>query len=132
MDSPGQNKETEVTEDSVVRPARFTSHALAEVRKFKFLPVFCYSAVLLDISLGGFKLEFTGDVQATPGSQYWLSIPLSPLGIYAPSRLMCRAEVRWFDSKRHRIGGVFMEISKKEQLIIEQIIDSLRKRGALK
>lgn len=129
MDHPGKNEEVV---DDVVRPARFTSHALAEVRKFKYLPFLCHSAVLLDISLGGFKLEFTGEVNATPGSQYWLSIPLSPLGIYAPSRLMCRAEVRWFDARRHRIGGVFMEITKKDQLIIEQIIDSLRKRGALK
>jgi hypothetical protein len=119
-------------DDSLVRPARFTSHALAEVRKFKHLPFFCHSAVLLDISLGGFKLEFTGEAMTKPGEQYWLSIPLSPLGIYAPSRLICRSEVRWFDDKRHRIGGVFMEATKKDQMIIEQIIDSLRKRGALK
>ena len=119
-------------DDSLIRPARFTSHALAEVRKFKHLPFFCHSAVLLDISLGGFKLEFTGEVMTKPGEQYWLSIPLSPLGIYAPPRLIYRSEVRWFDDKRHRIGGVFMEATKKDHLIIEQIIDSLRKRGALK
>jgi hypothetical protein len=118
--------------DAIVRPARFTSHALAEVKKFKHLPFMCHSAVLLDISLGGFKLEFTGEVNTKPGQQYWLSIPLSPLGIYAPSKLVCRSEVRWFDDKRHRIGGVFMEITKKDKLIIEQIIDSLRKRGTLK
>ena len=66
------------------RAHRYISHALVEVRRFKLLPFFCDSAVLLDISASGFKLEFTGEVKVSPGNQYWLNIPLSPLGIYAP------------------------------------------------
>jgi len=127
-----QNLAKNQQNSSTARPARFTSHALVEVHRFKNLPLFRHSAVLLDISTGGFKLEFTGEVQATAGKRYWLSIPLSPLGIFAPTRLVCRVEVRWFDAERYRIGGVFMEITKKEQLIIEQVIESLRRRGALK
>lgn len=107
------------------RPVRITSHALIDVRKYKYLPLACFSAVLLDISLAGFKLEFTGEVQATPGKQYWLNIPLRPLGIYSPRRLLCHIECRWFDEKRFRIGGVFMDLNKTERLIVEQIIETL-------
>jgi hypothetical protein len=111
------------------RPTRVTSHALVEVRRFKHLPFFAQSAVLLDISLGGFKIEFTGETQVKPGTQCWLSIPLRPLGIYSPERLVCQAECRWFDSHRYRVGGVFMSLTKTERLIIEQILDALKERG---
>lgn len=111
------------------RPARITSHALVEVRKFKHLPFFAQSAVLLDISLAGFKLEFTGETTVKPGTQYWLSIPLRPLGIYSPERLICQGECRWFDSQRFRIGGVFMALSKTERLIVEQVLGALKERG---
>ena len=115
------------------RAQRYISHALVEVRRFKILPFFCDSAVLLDISVGGFKLEFTGEVQVAPGNQYWLSIPLSPLGIYAPKRLNCRCECRWFDDTRYRIGGTFIDLSKTDQMLIEQIVSSLKKpRPAIK
>ncbi len=113
------------------RPTRVTSHALVEVRKFKSLPFFCHSAVLLDISTGGFKLEFTGEVRSKPGSQYWLNVPLQPLGIYSPAYLMCKCEVRWFDDQRFRIGGVFMNATKTDRMIIEQVVDVLKNKGAL-
>jgi hypothetical protein len=118
-------------DSNLKRDDRFTSHALVEVRKFKLLPFFCNSAVLLDISLAGFKLEFTSEIVAKPGDQYWLHIPLSPLGIYSPSRLICRAEVRWFDEQRFRIGGVFVSLSKNDRMIVEQVISSLKAKGAI-
>jgi hypothetical protein len=114
-----------------IRGQRHTSHALVELRKFKYLPFKIYSAVLLDISLGGFMLEFTGEVNAAPGESFWLQIPLAPLGIYSPTKLMCRAECRWFDPKKYRIGGVFMRLDKTEQHVIEQALDTLQKRGGL-
>ncbi len=113
------------------RQERVLSHALVEVRRFKHLPFSCHSAVLLDISLSGFKLEFTGEFRAEPGKQYWLHIPLAPLGIYAPKRIMCKVECRWFDEKRFRIGGVFMGMSKTETLLIEQTIETLKSNGRL-
>jgi hypothetical protein len=113
------------------RAQRYISHALVEVRRFRILPFFCYSAVLLDISVGGFKLEFTGEIEVAPGNQYWLNIPLSPLGIYAPKRLMCRCECRWFDSSRFRMGGTFVDLSKTDHLLIEQVVSSLKSRGQL-
>ncbi len=113
------------------RAQRYVSHALVEVKRFKYLPFFCDSAVLLDISVGGFKIEFTAEVQVAPGNQYWLSIPLSPLGIYAPKKLLCKCECRWFDETRYRIGGTFIDLSKTDRMLIEQIVSSLKSRGQL-
>ncbi|MGE0171583.1 MAG: PilZ domain-containing protein [Oligoflexales bacterium] len=113
------------------RQERIISHALVEVRKYRFLPFSCYSAVLLDISLNGFKLEFTSEVTLSPSRQYWLSIPLSPLGIYAPKKLLCKCECRWFDGKRYRIGGVFLNLTKTQKMIVEQAIESLKSRKSI-
>lgn len=113
------------------RAQRYISHALVEVKRYKHLPLFCYSAVLLDISVGGFKLEFTGEIEVAPGNQYWLNIPLSPLGIYAPKRLLCKCECRWFDKSRFRMGGTFAELTKTDHLLIEQVVSSLKSRGQL-
>ena len=115
--------------DHILRQVRFASHALVEIRRFRHLPFGIHSAVLLDISLGGFKFEFTDEVPAKPGQQFWIAIPLAPLGIYAPGRLLVRGECRWFDQKKYRIGGVFMDVSKTDRLILEQVIETLKQRG---
>jgi hypothetical protein len=119
------------TDERNPRQNRYPSHALVEIRKFKRLPLKIHSAVLLDISLGGFKVEYTSDVTTKPGDTLWISIPLGPLGIYAPSKLTCKVECRWFDGKRFRIGGVFMELSKTERHIIDQVVETLKSRGAI-
>jgi hypothetical protein len=125
------SKSSDAKHQRVNREERYLSHALVEFRKFKYLPFGIHSAVLLDISLGGFKMEFTGETTVEAGQQFWLHIPLTPLGIYSAARLMCRGECRWFDSQRYRVGGVFTELTKTERLIIDQVIDTLRQRGAL-
>lgn len=122
------NRNPDPDSQNGIRADRFTSHALVEVRKFKKLPLFCHSAVLLDLSLSGFKIEFTSEVKAEPGERYWLNIPLGPLGIYAPKKILVQAESRWFDQQRCRIGGVFLELSKREKIILEQIIESINNR----
>lgn len=116
---------------NIARENRYPSHALVEVCKFKHLPFGIHSAVLLDISQSGFKAEFTTEVRVRPGTKYWLSIPLTPLGIFAPARLLCRGECRWFDEKKFRIGGTFAELDKTDRHILEQVIETLRERGAL-
>jgi hypothetical protein len=115
----------------VGRENRYASHALVELRKFKHLPFKIYSAVLLDISLGGFKAEFTGEVKARPGEAFWIHIPLTPLGIYAPTRILCRGECRWYDTKKFRVGGVFIDLTKTERHIIEQVVETMKARGSL-
>lgn len=113
------------------RSERFVSHALIEVRRFRLLPLFCESAVLLDLSIGGLKMEFTGTVAAKPGQRLWVVIPLAPLGIYAPRKWCANFECRWFDDNRLRIGGIFLGLSQFDQVLIEQIIANLRERGLL-
>jgi hypothetical protein len=117
--------------DLQTRPIRYASHTLVEVRRFKHLPFGINSAVLLDISLGGFKFEFTSETRSKPGQQFWISVPLAPMGIYAPSRLLLRGECRWFDAKNFRIGGVFTNIPKTDKLILEQVVETLKQRGVL-
>ena len=114
---------------AVARQPRYLSHAIVEIRKFKHLPFFAHSAVLLDISLSGYKVEFTGEVQVEAGQKFWVNIPLTPLGIYAPSRLVCRAECRWFDPKRYRIGGVFIDLSATDRQVIQHVVETLGSRG---
>lgn len=116
---------------STDRQNRYQSHALVEIRRFKHLPFGVHSAVLLDLSLGGFKAEFTGDVKAKPGDRFWLNILLSPLGIFAPTRLLCSVECRWFDDKRLRVGGVFTQLTKTDSHILEAVISVLKDRGGL-
>lgn len=111
------------------REERYTSHALVELRRFRYLPFGVKSAVLLDISPSGFKVELTGEQRVHAGDRFWLSVPLGPLGIYAPSKLMCKGECRWFDESRFRLGGVFMEITKTDRHVIDQIVESLIHRG---
>lgn len=111
------------------REPRFLSHALVEIRHFKSLPLFCHSAILLDISPGGFKLELTGESVVKNGQIFWLYIPLSPLGIYTPKCICCRSESRWFDERTFRMGGTFLQLSPYERTVIEQIIVGLSEKG---
>ena len=113
------------------RPERYVSHALVEVRRFKHLPLFVHSAILLDISIAGFKLEFTAEIKVNRGEIYWLHVPLTPLGIFAPKRIICQSEVRWFEEKNYRMGGVFINLSKTDRLIIDQAIETLRRQGII-
>lgn len=123
----------QTSDDPVIqnRAKRFLSHTLVELRQFKMLPIFCYSAVVLDISSGGFKLEFTGETVSVPGKRYWLHIPLAPLGISSPRTFSCLCECRWFDPKRFRMGGSFVNPSEHDVQLIEQIMNSIKTRGQL-
>jgi hypothetical protein len=114
---------------AIHRPERFTSHTLVEIRRFKSLPFLVQSAVLLDISLGGFKAEFTGESKTKKGQIFWISIPLTPLGIYAPSRLVILSQCRWFDLDHYRLGGVFVELEKSDKIILEQVIETIQSQS---
>ncbi len=121
-----KNPNKNVTE----RENRYISHALVEIRKFRHWPFGIKSAVLLDISLSGFKMEYTSEVTSKPGDQFWLNIPLNPLGIFSPSHLMIQGECRWFDKNRFRVGGIFLELTKNDKMIVEQIVETVRSRNA--
>ncbi|MEZ4744113.1 MAG: PilZ domain-containing protein [Bdellovibrionota bacterium] len=117
------------TVTEVDRQERFPSHALVEVKKFRWLPFGTQSAVLLDISERGFKIEFTGEATINPGDKFYLNIPLSPLGIQGPAKLYCQAECKWFDGDRFRFGGVFISLTATDISIISQIVETLKERS---
>lgn len=111
------------------RQERFISHALVEVRKFRWLPFGIHSAVLLDLSLMGFKIEFTGEFVARVQGKYWLNIPLAPLGIHSPARIICQTQAKWFDQRKYRMGGVFTHLDRPQRIIINQIVETLKDKG---
>lgn len=107
------------------REERYQSHSLVDIRPFKSLPFFAKSGVLLDLSFSGFKLDLTTQIRMKPGDRFWMIVPLSSLGIYAPKKLVIRAECRWYDPQKFRLGGLFIELSATERLILDQVINSL-------
>lgn len=113
----------------VDRQKRYQSHALVDFKKNRWLPIGIHSGVLLDLSMSGFKMEFTGEVKANSGSTYWISIPLSPLGILAPAKFNAKIKCRWFDQERYRIGGTFSNLSESDKLILQKVIEKLDERG---
>ena len=111
------------------RAQRHLSHALVEIARFRWWPFSTHSAILLDISLGGFKAEVTGKINIKAGDAVWFKIPLRPWGIYSPSRFVVEAEVRWVDAKRSRVGATFFDLTSSQQRILEQVIGALTSRG---
>lgn len=110
---------------TINRETRYTSHVLVELRRNKWWPFDVHSGVLLDLSMGGFKLELTGEKLVTTPSNYTISIPLSPLGIDHPRNFSARIETRWFDERKFRLGGIFSSLSEKDKTLLESLIDRL-------
>jgi len=121
--------ENETTNDQIDRRTRYTSHALIEVRRWRFWPFGVTSGVLLDMSVEGFKLEFTSDYKAKTLDRLWITLPLGPLGIIAPKRLSLPVEVRWFDGRTFRIGGVYLGLTSEQKNVIQKVVKSLKERG---
>jgi hypothetical protein len=113
---------------------RYESHALLEVRTSRWNPFAIESAILIDISWEGFKIEFVGSVKPIkPESWLRLSIPLSPFGIMHPQVLKLDAHTKWFDDRNSRCGGVFFHASDDDKVLIAKIIEVVEhKRKAAK
>lgn len=104
------------------RSLRHSAFSVIEVRKFKRLPFFCYSAVLLDISSTGCKIEFAGEHRIKVDEERWLYLPLAPLGFVQPNALCIKASCRWFIGDRYRSGWVFEEPSESMAALVERVI----------
>jgi hypothetical protein len=112
------------------RPERFISHALVEVRRFKHLPFFVQSGILLDMSTAGFKIELTASsAKIHQGQSMWLQMPMSPLGIRGLKDLLCKVDVKWYDEKAARLGGVFVDLDPLSRMLVEQIVSRLKENG---
>ncbi len=109
---------------SLRNKVRYESHALLEVRTSRWNPFAVESAVLIDLSWEGFKLEFVAPLKdIAPNSSLSLSIPLAPFGVMHPSVLKLKAETRWFDSRTFRCGGVLCYKNDEEKMIVGKIIE---------
>jgi len=111
--------------EPVQRFPRFQSHALVDVRTSRWNPFATSSAVLLDLSLEGFKVEFVNRLKLSVGQRVQLIVPLAPFQILSPSHLDLPVELKWFDEKALRAGGVFTQLSDIEGHTIEKLIDRL-------
>lgn len=106
---------------------RINTHTLAELKKYKWLPfVSTYSGVILDISLSGIKLAFSGAVDIKPHTVYTLKIPLIPLGLTHLKCFECAVEVKWFDKHNYRLGGLFIHLNEPQTELLNQIITALK------
>lgn len=110
------------------RAPRFPSHALIDVRLSKWNPFSKCSAVLLDMSVTGFKIQFVDPVEIKPNTRFAIIVPLEPFGILGGGRLYLRAEMRWYDADIKRAGGVFFNCTDHERLMIERILASVISR----
>jgi hypothetical protein len=114
------------SETNLGRLARVTSHALVDVKTNRWNPFSKLSAVLLDITLMGFKIEFIENVSIAKNSELSFNIPLAAFEINDHTTLKLRGHVKWFDPESMRAGGVFVAPQAREELILNQIIAFLR------
>ncbi len=105
------------------------SHALVELRRSKWWPLGVHSAVLLDISATGFKIEFTGKAACRAGDSFWMQIPLTPFAISSPQTITLKVLVKWFDAEKMRVGGVFESLDKSSDLYLGQIIERVKEQA---
>lgn len=108
----------------IAREERVASHALVELRRHKWWPFGVKSAVLLDVSSNGFKIEFTADTTCTTGEELLMEIPLTPFGIMSPRSLILAVQIMWFDQQKMRCGGVFKTKSAITTLFVRKIIEA--------
>lgn len=111
------------------RAKRIESHALVDVKTSVWNPLSVSSAVLLDLSWQGFKIEFVNPVKIKPGSRLTMTVPLSSFGILAPAKLKLKIQVKWYDPRMLRAGGIFEPESHEQDYLIQKIIDVLTLRG---
>lgn len=111
--------------DRVQRVQRFESHALVDVKTSRWNPFAHTSAVLLDLSTRGFKVEFISPVKLQPGHRAIVVIPLTPFQILSPGRLKLAVVVKWFDPHSQRAGGVFEKMTPADAYVLEKVIEKL-------
>jgi hypothetical protein len=120
------------SEKNLGRLARVTSHALVDVKTNRWNPFSKLSAVLLDVTLMGFKIEFIENVSLAKNSELSFLIPLAPFEIYEQVTLKLRGHIKWFDPDSMRAGGVFVAPQAREEQILNQIIAFLRAKERTK
>ena len=105
---------------------RHRTHVLAELKKYKWLPFFStYSGVVMDINGSGVKVAFSGEIDVKPHTLYTIRIPLSPLGLTEPRFFECSFEVKWFDTRNYRLGGLFVNLSEQQRSVLDSVVKAV-------
>ena len=104
------------------RSERVMSHALVELRRSNWWPFGVKSAVLLDLSQTGFKIELTGPADIELESVLLLTIPLRPFGVASPPSIQISVQVKWFQNTKQRLGGTFVNVNPSDKLFLDTII----------
>ena len=107
------------------RAPRFRSHALVDMRLSQWNPFSTVSAVLLDLSWQGFKVEFVNSIKLRPGAELAMIIPLAPFRIQSPSSIKMRVVVKWIDARNFRAGGIFVAQTDQHRHLIDTILLNL-------
>ena len=81
---------------------------------------------MLDISQHGLKIELKGSRVLKPAQAFWLRVKLSSFDIKVPRYLDTFVTCVWFSPETGTGGGVFADLSKDQEDIIERIIDYLK------
>ncbi len=115
-------------QSQVDRSERVMSHALVELRSNNWWPFGVKSAVLLDLSASGFKIELTGPAEIKLETIHLLTIPLRPFGLAAPSYIQTKVRIKWFQKDKMRIGGTFEHMKPSDTLFLERIIAFIKEQ----
>ena len=110
------------------RSERVMSHALVELRSNNWWPFGVKSAVLLDLSASGFKIELTGPADIKLETIHLLTIPLRPFGLATPSYIQTKVRIKWFQKDKMRIGGTFENIKPSDTLFLDRIISFVKEQ----
>lgn len=110
------------------RLMRTPSFNILDVRTNFWNPFSKHSAVLLDLTEQGFKIEFIEAVIIEPQAHVSLHIPLSPFRIPERTTLKLKAVVKWFERASMRAGGEFLALQPAHIETLKRMIAFLRKQ----
>lgn len=124
----GEAQSQPVVRKHVNRAERLSSHALVDIKTNRWNPFSRRSAVLLDLSSSGFKVEFTSSVNLAIQAPLYFRLPLFPFGICKPAELRLVGKVLWFDANTMRAGGTFQAVGPQMEHAVRQVIAALEKK----
>ena len=106
---------------------RYLSHKTIYVQMNFWNPFGKRKAVLLDFSLGGFRIEFVESFLIKNIENIVLHIPLNEFDLESNKLLKLNAEIKWIDPLNRQIGGTYRLPASKHDEDIEKIISTLAK-----
>ena len=117
--------------EHVARPPRRAAYLPVFIRRFRFLPILRVNAQLIDVSEQGVKLQFPLDIQAKPGSKFWIEIPNTVVAANVSGAAFFAGECRWYNSKDFTLGATFRAADDEAEKVKILLISTLAASGRL-